>query len=550
MSEPLTTESVDLGSSAPDRQRADPGTLRWSSSIILLALCLCYFIDPNPRLDLSVFDTRDAEGYLALSRSLVTGHGYTRSLSPEYYVPHTTWPPGLPILLMPVTLLAGMPVDLLLVKLGVIVYGVIGILLAYLYARRLSRAPLVQLAVPLLLALNPYYWQFSRMTNSEMPAIVWTLLMLLLADIGWMKGMIRYRTSALFGLIAGLGMLIRGSLYGGLFLPLAILLVRRPAAGERGGLLRRYLAYAAGFVLPFLLWVLRNRGIDSSKLGLDGINQLAMIFRSVPVDPSSPMRTLAQIFDNMRENLAGAIIYPIPKAIFPALWAQAEWDRLGAFSAPLAIALSLAVLALSWRTRRNIPLILMYGSMAALNVFYAAGGMMRLWVPVACLIAISLPFGAETLAVFRNRAVAVTTAGVVSAALSVSLAFYIIQHDKQPYHDATFAALADMFETVRDHPDLAGNVLTPNPEAFSLSTGLRAPMTVPGLGFEPRYAYVILPSDEWNRDRLSGRVIAQNSIWSLIELSAPLRLAEIRQRNECPISMIPAVAALWNCLIW
>ena len=106
--------------------------------VVLAGLCVLYFLAPNPRLDFSVFDTRDAENYLALSRSLVTGHGYTRSLNPLYYIPHTTWPPGLPLLLAPLTLLSGVPIDLLLVKIGMIAYGVCGIALAYLYAKRLT----------------------------------------------------------------------------------------------------------------------------------------------------------------------------------------------------------------------------------------------------------------------------------------------------------------------------------------------------------------------------------------------------------------------------
>ena len=75
-------------------------------------------------------------------------------------------------------------------------------------------------------------------------------------------------------------------------------------------------------------------------------------------------------------------------------------------------------------------------------------------------------------------------------------------------------------------------------------------MTVPGIGVEPEYRYVILPSDEWNRDKLSATVLAENKIWSLIALPAPLHLSEIRQRNDCPRLMIPAGATLWNCVIW
>ena len=138
----------------------------------------CVFFDPNPRLDFSVFDTRDAESYLALSRSLVTGHGYTGSLSPEFYVPHTTWPPGLPILLMPAALFAGMPVDLLLIKLATILYGVIAIVLAYLYARRVSQSPLRAFAVPLLLAPQSLLLAVLAHDQQRDAGILWALIAL------------------------------------------------------------------------------------------------------------------------------------------------------------------------------------------------------------------------------------------------------------------------------------------------------------------------------------------------------------------------------------
>lgn len=522
----------------------------WSILIVVLAVCLGYFLVPNPRLDFSTFDTRDADSYLALSRSLVDGRGYTRSLDPHAYVPHLTWPPGLPVLLMPVVALAGMPVDLLVVKVGMIVYGAIGILLAYFYARRLSGSPLTHLCVPLLLALNPHYWQFSRMTDSEVPTVVWALLALILADFGWARGMIRYRTAFAFGLIAGFGMLIRGSFFGALLLPLACLVARRREPVDRNQMLRRYLVYAAGFLLPFAVWVGRNSTIDGRLLGLDGINQLAMIFRSAPVDPLSPLRTLSQIVHDMRANLEGSIIYQIPRSLIPGLWAPAAWERMGWLGPPVAAAVSLAAIVVSCRSIRNLPVILMYGSMAALNVFYAAGGLARLWVPVTCLVAISLPVGAETLAVFRRRGAAWLAAGVTGAAMAASLGFYIARHEQHPYADANYAALADMFETARGADNLRGNVLTPNPQAFTLYTGLPAPMTVPKLGIDPDYAYVILPSAEWRPDRLSGTLIARNGVWSLIALTAPLNLAAIRERVDCTRSTISSFAVLSNCLIW
>jgi hypothetical protein len=520
----------------------------WVSGLVIL-LCLLYFVDPNPRLDFSVFDTRDAESYLALSQSLADGRGYTRSLDPHDYIPHTTWPPGLPILLMPVALLSGTPVDMLRVKIGMIAYGVIGIVLAYLYARRRARAPLTRLCVPLFLGLNPYYWQFSRMTDTEMPTIVWALVSLLVADLVWSKGPVRYSAAIVSGLVCGFGMLIRGSLYGALFLPLLYVFARGNDATARRRVATRYLCYAASFLLPFLLWIARNSLIDRTGLGLDGINQVSMILSSMPVDPTAPLRGVSQILSGLLSNATGAIIYQTPKSLVPGLWATDFWEYAGSLAVPLALAITAAIVALSCATRRNLPIIVMYASMALLNLFYAAGGMARLWVPVTCLVAISLPLAAETIPLLRRRAVASLAAVATLAAMSVSLVFYAIDHDAHPYHDPEYAALADIFTELRDHHPLDGNVLTPNPQAFGLFTGFHAPIPLPARGIDPIYRYIIMPTIEWNAQKLQGVVIAYNDVWSVIELGPPLRASELQAQFDCSYSTFPAFAMVSKCLI-
>jgi len=517
--------------------------------IILAGLCVLYFLAPNPRLDFSVFDTRDAESYLALSRSLAVGQGYTRSLNPQYYIPHTTWPPGLPWMLLPLTFASGIPIDLLLVKIGMIAYGVCGIAVAYFYARRLTRSPLTRLLVPLVLGLNPYYWQFSRMTNSEMPTVLWSLVAVLLVDIGWARGTIRRRTAFAFGLICGFGMLIRGSFFGALFLPLVYVFVLRLEPIDLRRMSSRYVCYAAGFLLPFTSWIFRNSLIDTRAIGPDGINQLAMIFRIHPVDPSSPFRSASQVFWDALANLQDSVIYQIPKSIVPGLWADGFWNGLGASSGPVAALLSFAVVLLSCWKARNLPIVLMSGSMALLNILYAVGGLARLWVPVTCLMALSLPIAAEALPFPSNRRVRAAFAGLAITTLAVSLVAFAIHHERHPYRDPNYAALAGLFSDLRNHGALDGNVLTPSPQAFELYTGFSAPMSYPGVGIDPSYAYVILPSEEWQAQSLSGAVIAQNEIWSLVAFDKPKTLAEFRERYNCDSSSIAAFAVLSHCLI-
>jgi hypothetical protein len=388
---------------------------------------------------------------------------------------------------------------------------------------------MTQLCIPLFLGLNPYYWQFSRMTDSEMPIILWSLIALLLAEIGWSSGMIRHRAAIASGLVCGFGMLIRGSFFGALFLPLTYVLVRRPAHAELRLMTSRYGCYAVGFALPFLGWMLRNRSIDVSAIGYDGINQIAMVFRENPVDPSSPFRGVPQIFAEMLTNLKWYVIYVIPKSIVPGLWSPAAWDHLGRFSAPVAVLVSATIVILSCFTMRNLPIIFMYASMAALNLFYAYGSMERLWVPVTCLMAVSLPISIESLPILRQRTVRPLVAAAVVGAMAISLVCYVQHHDQYPYHDPDYSALAGMFADIRDQGVVEGDVLTPNADAFGLYTGRSAPMSVPGIGIDPAYQFVILRTNDWVPGALGGTSVYGNGVWSLIRLSTPMSLSQIKE---------------------
>jgi hypothetical protein len=66
-----------------------------------------YFTIPNVRPDFTRFNAHDSETYLALSYGLVHGIGYTPSMDREFYVPHTTFPPALPVIMMPAVAVSG-----------------------------------------------------------------------------------------------------------------------------------------------------------------------------------------------------------------------------------------------------------------------------------------------------------------------------------------------------------------------------------------------------------------------------------------------------------
>jgi hypothetical protein len=162
---------------------------------------------------------------------------------------------------------------------------------------------------------------------------------------------------------------------------------------------------------------------------------------------------------------------------------------------------------------------------------------------VTALIAVSLPLGALRL---RLPAWAGATLG---AALAANLVLYVVDQEEHPYRSPAYASLAALFESARGEP-LEGKVLTPNPQAFALVTGLAAPMTVPGIGVDPAYDYVVLPSAAWDPERLGGRLVTHNDAWSLVALDRPLALVEIRPRINCRQALIPAFAVLASCPLW
>jgi hypothetical protein len=244
------------------------------AAFLLLAGAYCAF--PNARPDLTAFNANDSEAYLALSYGLSHGLGYTRSLVPGDYIAHTTWPPGVPLLLAPVMALMQLPLDWYALKLPMILIGICGVALTWLYVRRLTSVTAAADLAAVLVASSPFYWHFSRMDMSEGS--------LLLIDVAWAGRTPRYRQAALIGMIAGVGMLLRGTLIGLALAPLGYLVDQRRTRATRVRQLRLWIAYCAGFCVAFVGWAARNHSMTTGLTGLDAINQIKMLFVVLPTE--------------------------------------------------------------------------------------------------------------------------------------------------------------------------------------------------------------------------------------------------------------------------
>ena len=500
---------------------------RWRFSIALGLVAVVYFACPNARLDFTPFNSHDSESYIALSRSLVEGRGYTRSLDAGVYVPHTAWPPGLPILLAPGVWAAGMPADLLPIKLTVIALGVAGLWLAAAYARRVARSDLAGALVLIGLGLNPFYWHFSRIAMTEVPAFAWTALALWCIDVAWSERRPGLGVALALGALAGFGMLIRATVIGVALVPLLYVIRRRPDGVSLRTALLPYGAFLIGFLCWYAIWSVRNGGLDTTGVGFDAVDQLRMLFVRDPTDPHSPMRALSEIAIDAKHTLLWNVIYNIPQQTIPIAWIAELWARLGRLEAPLGIALTLLVCGVAFTARASLPILTVIAPPAALYLLLITGGGSRYWTYVSFGIVLALAIRLGPVLERRTRRLRIVLVTAIATTSLLGFALYVLDHEREPYGDPDAQALARLFDEIARERRALPAVLSPHPEALHILTGQSAPMFVPGLAIDPQITHVVARSEEWAAACLAGSTLLEEPPWLLVELAESARYSAL-----------------------
>jgi hypothetical protein len=511
---------------------ARPGTiLRWS---VALAILLAYVAVPDAWPDMTAFNADDSEAYLSLAYALGHGLGYTRSLIPGQYLPHTTWPPGLPLLLAPLMAVLHLPLDWLVVKEAMILLGLCGIVLTWLYVRRIAGQRGAADAAAVLIALNPFYWHFSRMVLSEVPSFVFAIGCLLLIDLVWRDRAVKPWEAGLTGLVCGLGMLLRGNVLGLALVPLAYVLRRQPPTQvSRVPASRQRMAWLLHFVLfcvAFVVWAARNRAIDTSQLGSDGINQMRMLLAADPFDAHSALRGPLAIAHGFWDNLIHRDIYNVPEQILPGFYLL-DW-RHWPFAAGPAVLFTLAigVVALSVGAV-GAPLLLVIVPWVALLSLLAFGGSARYWVPITSMVTLLLVIRLWPMAARLAPRLSAIGATVVAAAFVFNLAVYVQRNQLHPYM-ADFGDMIALFEQVRDRPEKPAAMLTEHQGIYTFITGAAAPLNAPAAGLAPHYTHLIcrIASTPYAStiDPPSGTAVQlQVGAWRLYALPRPMTVQEI-----------------------
>lgn len=145
--------------------------------ILMLLICFLYTL-------FFAFNTQtqwgqDSFWYMTLGQNLATGNGYTF----DGTTPHSQYPPGLPVLLIPLFLLLG---NIHLSGLIIVaIFSLLTLLLTYIIAK--EKSVLIAIVAVLLLCFNYLYASFTTSVLTEIPFAFFSLLGLYLFIKGFEK---------------------------------------------------------------------------------------------------------------------------------------------------------------------------------------------------------------------------------------------------------------------------------------------------------------------------------------------------------------------------
>jgi len=189
------TEGGERGGPAAPSPEARPR--RRLLLITSLVIALVYVVATGPHL----IPTGDQATFVLLGKSLATGQGY-RDIGRAVHIPHTKFPPGLPLMLAPVSKLPHRSTeDFLPEKLLVAILGLLAALAVLPVLRRTGATPGEAALVALLTALNARQFFLSHTIMSEAPFLLATLLFVLAVE-RWRRDGRVFSSGLVFSLVA------------------------------------------------------------------------------------------------------------------------------------------------------------------------------------------------------------------------------------------------------------------------------------------------------------------------------------------------------------
>jgi 4-amino-4-deoxy-L-arabinose transferase-like glycosyltransferase len=377
--------------------------------------------------------TPDAAGYLSIARSIARGGPLANMGSPKLH-----YPPGYPLLISPLFLVADRPLALLIVEQWI--FAVVYMLGVYYWARRSFGSG--ALVITALVMANASFWMFARQTLSEMPfmaLLVWTAIaMNRLAEATRSRDVAKW--CAIVGLMTAALSLVRPV---GILIITGYALMMLSCVRQGRASWRRALATTSMVALPAALVVVSLLAYEAHTAALVGIEQGATYLHEFKMPDVS---LAAQLLEGVRIRTSeiGRLLVPgMFKTYAPAgVWLNVN---LAIFVAVLA-----AVVWGWWHVARRTSdaLVLTLPCYLALYIAYPSDQGVRYMLPMLPVLAVS----AWWLICQAPRHRQQLLAGLVVAHLLVAVGYSIRETIKLRRINAQWPAVDVLADVLRDDP--------------------------------------------------------------------------------------------------
>jgi hypothetical protein len=297
---------------------------RWLliSILALFILISLLMFDPKP------FVGGDNAAYVSLSKSLVQGKGLSEIWTPEGKA-HTQYPFGFPLLLAPISLL----------KMPYVWYKLIpwlsGFLSLLAFGLLIKDDKKILYILPLfLLAINPYFLEYTHWVLSELPFTIFVLLTFLFLQRWEEKGGYLWLSRVILSAVFANHIRSAGiALYLGIFI---YLLFKRKFKASA--------VFIAGCIALTLPWAMRN-----SHYGTSG-GYLEQFLMRDPYQPELGLLGIGGLFQRFFANIEIYFTSALPRMLFPA---ADKWGLSGGLIIIMLLTVIPAVTALIARIIKN-----------------------------------------------------------------------------------------------------------------------------------------------------------------------------------------------------
>lgn len=336
------------------------------NGLLILVFVMVYSFIFDKKLDLN----GDNFGYINYARSIMSGHGYSSPLTPEYAA--TNWfPPGYSTMLAFLMSIFGDNIVILKLVNGLLYLG--GMLLMTSIMKKVTGNIYFAFSVSVLMLLNSGLMRYATILMSEIPYLFFSILAVYY--LFKMKDDEKIIKSANFYIV--------------LVTSVIAFYFRSVGAVLAGAIImywlfdkkwKRALTYGAGFAVLYLPWMIRNsmHGLKSRYL-----DTMTVVNNWRPEE--GHINTLSGFLDKMGINLYDTVIKGFTDVLFP-------FTRVDNMSKTLVMVLGLIIVAITfygaWKSDKKKIFFLFYllGNIFVFLVWHSGNGSRYVW-PLAPFIA-------------------------------------------------------------------------------------------------------------------------------------------------------------------